>query len=132
MCVCVCNTYEESQEQTYIDTTGLERAINNDIEQDMVKFSAEDALDTQIASYADELKYFFNCVCKKVIERHLVHPLTENILSPITIAGLTDAQIAALAVEAPEVPHNRNRLEDRKKVLESRLKVFKEALGVFA
>ncbi|KAI0569951.1 hypothetical protein Alg130_11420 [Pyrenophora tritici-repentis] len=37
-----------------------------------------------------------------------------------------------LTAEAPEVSHNRNRLEGRRQVLEKGLKIFKEALGGFA
>jgi hypothetical protein len=123
---------EGSKVETYIDPTKLEADMHNNIEQSMDKFSAEDALDTQIAYYADELKYFINCVSKQVIERHLVHTLGEKVLSPRVIAGLTDQQIALLTAEAPEVSRSRERLEGRKGMLEKGLKVFKEALGGFA
>jgi hypothetical protein len=118
--------------ETFIDPTKLEADMHNGIEQNMDKFSAEDALDTQIAYYADELKYFINCVSKQVIERHLVDTLSWNVLSPRVIAGLTDQQVALLTAEAPEVSRNRERLEGRKHVLEKGLKIFKEALGGFA
>jgi hypothetical protein len=106
--------------------------MHNGIKQNMDKFSAEDALDTQIANYADELKYFINCVSKHVIERHLVHTLGEKVLSPRVIAGLMDQQIALSTAEAPEMSRNRERLEGRNMLLEKGLKVFKEALGGFA
>jgi hypothetical protein len=44
-------------------------------EQNMDKFSVEDALDTQGAYYAGELKYFVNCVSKQVVKRHLADTL---------------------------------------------------------
>lgn len=118
--------------ETYVDPAKLELDMHKGIEQNMDKFSAEDALDTQIAYYADELKYFINCVSKQVIERHLVDTLSRNVLSPGIIAGLTDQQLALLTAEAPEVSRNRDRLVGRKEVLEKGLKIFKEALGGFA
>jgi hypothetical protein len=118
--------------ETYIDPKKLDAEMHSGIEQNMDKFSAEDALDTQIAYYADELKYFINCVSKQVIERHLVDTLSWNVLSPRVIAGLTDQQVALLTAEAPDVSRNRERLEGRKYVLEKGLKIFKEALGGFA
>ncbi|KAI0616786.1 GTP-binding protein [Pyrenophora tritici-repentis] len=122
----------DSQIETHIDSQKLDAVMHSGIEHNMDKFSAEDALDTQIAYYADELKYFISCVSKQVIERHLVDTLSWNVLSPRIIAGLTDQQVAMLTAEAPEVSHNRNRLEGRKQVLEKGLKIFKEALGGFA
>jgi hypothetical protein len=98
----------------------------------MDRFSAEDALDSEIAYYADELKYFINCVSKQVIERHLVHPLSYKVFSPTIIAGMSDLQIETLAKEALDVSRSRERLEERKKVLEKGLKIFKEALGGFS
>jgi hypothetical protein len=127
--------YDEGDEQkveTLISPAKLDEDMHTGIEQNMDKFSAEDALDTQIAYYADELKYFINCVSKQVIERHLVDTLSWNVLSPMVIAGLTDQQIALLTAEASEVSRNRDRLEGRKEVLEKGLKIFKEALGGFA
>jgi hypothetical protein len=48
------------------------------------------------------------------------------------IAGLTDEQIGLLTAEAPQVSHQREHLEGRKRVLENGLKIFKEALGGFS
>ncbi|KAF2830154.1 hypothetical protein CC86DRAFT_286067 [Ophiobolus disseminans] len=123
---------DENKAETFIDPAKLDADLHNGIEQNMDKFSAEDALDTQIAYYADELKYFINCVSKQVVERHLVDTLSWNVLSPQVIAGLTEAQIALLTAEKSGVAKNRERLEGRKEVLEKGLKVFKEALGGFA
>jgi hypothetical protein len=123
---------ETGQTEHFIDPHKLDLDMHAGIEQNMDKFSAEDALDTQIAYYADELKYFINCVSKQVVERHLVNTLGTKVLTPNVVAGLTDQQIALLAAEAPEVSRTRERLEARKAVLEKGLKVFKEALGGFA
>lgn len=57
-------------EETYIAPEKLNSSLENGIEQDMDKFSAEDALDSQIAYYADELKYFIDCVTKQVCSYH--------------------------------------------------------------
>jgi hypothetical protein len=123
---------ETGQTEHYIDPQKLDLDIHAGIEQNMDKFSAEDALDTQIAYYADELKYFINCVSKQVVERHLVNTLDAKVLTPRVVAGLTDQQIGLLAAEAPEVSRSRERLEVRKVVLEKGLGIFKEALGGFA
>lgn len=118
--------------ETYIDPAKLNKTLHAGIEQTMDKFSAEDALDTQLAYYADELKYFVNCVCKQVIERHLVDTLSQHVLSPRVIAGLTDTQIGLLVSEKAEVARNRERLERRQEVLERGLKTFTAAMGGFA
>jgi hypothetical protein len=117
--------------ETYIDPKKLEGEMHSGIGKNMDKFSAEDALDTQIAYYSDELTYFINCVSKQVIERHLVDTLSWNVLSPRAIAGLTDQQVALLTAEAPDISRNREKLEGRRYILEKGLKIFKEALGGF-
>ncbi len=122
---------EDGNVETYIKPEELESNMHSGIEQNMDKFSAEDALNSQVAYYADELKYFINCIAKQVVERHLVDTLSSNVLSPHVIAGLTDEQIGMLTAEAPEVSRNRERLEEKQKVLERGLKIFKEALGGF-
>jgi hypothetical protein len=117
---------------TYIDPKKLDDDIEGGIEQDMDRFSAEDALDSQLAYYKDELKYFIDCVTKQVVERHLVDTLGESVFSPRSIAGMSDEQIRMLAMEASDVSSNRERLENRRVVLEKGLKIFKEAMGGFS
>jgi hypothetical protein len=118
--------------ETYIDPKKLEMDMEGSIEQDMDKFSAEDALDSQLAYYKDELKYFIDCVTKQVVERHLVDTLSESVFSPRSIAGMSDEQIRMLAMEATEVSSSRERLEARTLVLEKGLKIFREAMGGFS
>ena len=118
--------------ETYIDPKKLEMDMEDNIEQDMDKFSAEDALDSQLAYYKDELKYFIDCVTKQVVERHLVDTLSESVFSPRSIAGMSDEQIRMLAMEATEVSSSRERLEARTLVLEKGLKIFREAMGGFS
>jgi hypothetical protein len=122
---------DENKIETYISPAKLEQDMHAGIEQNMDKFSAEDALDTQIAYYADELKYFINCVSKQVIERHLVDTL-RDVLSSDVIVKLTDQQIGMIAAEKPEVARNRERLENRRMVLDKGLRIFREALGGFS
>jgi hypothetical protein len=117
----VSRTKEEAggaKTETYIDPIKLEKNMHNGIEQNMDKFSAEDALNTQIAYYADELKYFINCVSKQVVERHLVQTLNTEVLSPRVIASLTDHQIAVLTAEAPEVSRSREQEGDAREGVE--------------
>lgn len=123
---------DENNLTALIDPQKLSSKIDSGLQLNMEKFGAEEALDTQIAYYADELKYFINCVSKQVIERHLVDTLNWNVLSPRVIAGLSNQQIALLTAEAPDVARNRDRLESKKQVLDKGLKIFKEALGGFA
>ncbi|KAF2708220.1 dynamin family protein-like protein [Pleomassaria siparia CBS 279.74] len=118
--------------ETYIDPKKLDKDMEGGIEQNMDKFSAEDALDSQLAYYADALKFFINCVTTQVIERHLVDTLANNVFSPRTVAGMTDDQIRLLAAEAGEVTSLRNRLEVKKGILEKGLKIFREAMGGFS
>jgi hypothetical protein len=129
--VSVSNEETETVE-TYIDPEKLEMDLEGGIEQDMDRFSAEDALDSQLAYYKDELKYFIDCVTKQVVERHLVDTLSESIFSPRSIAGMSDEQIRMLAMEATEVSSSRERLEARAVVLEKGLKIFREAMGGFS
>ncbi|KAF1994371.1 hypothetical protein P154DRAFT_32097 [Amniculicola lignicola CBS 123094] len=115
----------------FIDPGRLKSGVKSHLEQNMDRFSAEEALDYQQAFYKDELKYFIDCVSKQVVERHLVDPLPSTMLAPRIIAGMTDEQIAHFAAEAPEVARNREYLEERKTVLERGLKIFRETMGGF-
>lgn len=79
--------------------------------------------------FQDELKYFVNAVAKQVIERHLVEPLPEIILSPLVVSGLTDKEVAFVAAEPPEITQQRAFLENRETMLEKGLSTFREAMG---
>ncbi|KAF2183123.1 hypothetical protein K469DRAFT_728181 [Zopfia rhizophila CBS 207.26] len=67
----------ETGTRTLCDPVKMEEAMADSIEQDMDKFSSEEAMDDQRACY----KYFTNAVAKQVIERHLVEPPPSIILS---------------------------------------------------
>lgn len=115
--------------QNKIDPVKLEDAMSNAIEQDMDVFSSQEALDTQRAYYKDELKYFVNAVTKVVIERHLVDPLPEIILSPLIVAQMTDQEINVIATEPSKITQQRSYLEQKKAMLEMGLETFSEAMG---
>jgi CRISPR/Cas system-associated protein Csm6 len=77
----------------------------------------------------DELKYFVNAVTKQVIERHLVEPLPEIILSPVVVNNLTDNEVKYIAEEPPEITQQRNFLDARLETLEHGMDTFREAMG---
>jgi hypothetical protein len=113
----------------YVDPAKLQEAMTNSIERDMDTFSSAEALDTQRAYYKDELKYFVNAVAKAIIERHLVEPLPEIILSPVTVTQMSEAEIEFVAAEPPETTQQREHLEHRRVMLEKGLQTFREAMG---
>ncbi|OCK78139.1 hypothetical protein K432DRAFT_302637 [Lepidopterella palustris CBS 459.81] len=122
----LCNN--ESEYIDFIRAAGLQKELESCIVQDMDKFSAEEALESQIAYYKDELKYFIGVVTKQVIERHLVDPLPSTI-TPIIIAGMTDEEVSYVAAEAPEIRSHRAFLEGQKGKLENGIVTFRTAMG---
>ncbi|KAF2654105.1 dynamin family protein-like protein [Lophiostoma macrostomum CBS 122681] len=119
--------YEEGE--SLLDRETMERLLADSIEQNMDKFSSQEALNTQRAYYKDEMKYFVNVVCKQVIERHLVDPLPRIILSPMVVTKFTDEEVQFVAAEPPEITRERAHLEDRKAMLENGMETFREAMG---
>jgi hypothetical protein len=103
----------------------MERAI----ELDMDAFSSQEALDIERAYYKDEIKYFVNAVAKAVIERHLVEPLPDMILSPLFVTQMTEKEIGFVAAESPETTQQRAHLKSRKLMLEKGLETFRDAMG---
>lgn len=75
------------------------------------------------------MKYFINTVCKAAIERHLVEPLPDIILSPLVVTKLTDKEVGFIAAEPFEVTQERKHLEDRRVMLEKGMDTFREAMG---
>ncbi|KAF2190472.1 GTP-binding protein [Zopfia rhizophila CBS 207.26] len=123
------NVWYSNTDHTHYDPTKMEKIMAESIEQNMDKFSSEEALDNQRAYYKDEMKYFVNAVAKQVIERHLVEPLPDIIFSPMVVAQLSEKEIELIAAEPPEVTQQRQFLESRKAMLENGLETFKEATG---
>ncbi|PSN72214.1 hypothetical protein BS50DRAFT_484185 [Corynespora cassiicola Philippines] len=93
------------------------------------RLSAEDALNSQNAIYKTKLDIFVDNVSIQVVERHLVDPLGENLFSPHAILRLTDEKVSLLAAEPLNATRKRDTLEERKKILEMGVKIFKEALN---
>ncbi|RMZ71036.1 dynamin family [Pyrenophora seminiperda CCB06] len=113
----------------HVTPDDLASQLNKAIEPDMDVFSSQEALDTQRAYYKDELKYFVNAVAKTVVERHLVAPLPDIILSPLVVTEMTDKQVEYVAAEPAEVSQQRSHLESKKFMLEKGLDTFREAMG---
>ncbi|KAJ6286253.1 P-loop containing nucleoside triphosphate hydrolase protein [Bipolaris maydis] len=120
---------EKEEQRTVIDPIELAAQLDRSIELDMDTFSSQEALDMQRAYYKDELGYFINAVAKAVIERHLVEPLPEIILSPLVVAQMTDEQVEYVAAEPLELTQQRAHLEARKAMLEKGLETFRGAMG---
>ncbi|KAL1645007.1 hypothetical protein SLS58_004078 [Diplodia intermedia] len=98
------------------------------IEQDMDKFTAEEALDSLMALYKDKLKNFIARVAEEVIERHLVAPLVDSPVSPVTLMKLSDDEVRYLAAEPEHVRTERAQLLAMKDSLEEGKKAFARAL----
>tara|TARA_R110002003_G_scaffold2979_1_gene24737 strand:+ start:991 stop:1230 length:240 start_codon:yes stop_codon:yes gene_type:complete len=75
------------------------------------------------------LKYFTNAVAKQVIERYLVQPLPDIVLSPVVVTQLTDEEVEFIAAEPAEITQQRGFLEARKDMLENGMATFSEAMG---
>jgi hypothetical protein len=99
------------------------------VERNMMTFAAEEALESQSAYYADELKYFIRAITKQVVERCMIAPLPSKILSPMSVAALTDETVDFIAGEPSETTAQRAFLEERKKMLESGFDTFRDAMG---
>ncbi|KAF2803435.1 GTP-binding protein [Mytilinidion resinicola] len=121
--------YQSNSHHTYCDPAKMQKAIANSIKQNMDKFSSEEALDNQRAYYRDESKYFINAVAKQVIERHLVKPLLDIILSPLVVTQFTNTEVNFIAAEPPELTQQRTFLKSRKVMLQKGLNTFREAMG---
>ncbi|RDI85785.1 hypothetical protein Vi05172_g4091 [Venturia inaequalis] len=116
------------EDKTYIDPEALQQGLKRTIEQDMTKFSAEQALDAHEAYYKDELKYFIGVVTKQAVERHLLSPLAD-ILSPTVMARYSDTEIQSIAAEPVEAMQMRAHLEGKKKMFEDGQDAFCAAMG---
>ncbi|PNS15047.1 Interferon-induced GTP-binding protein Mx2 [Sphaceloma murrayae] len=114
------------------DTNELLNALNNaPIQQDMDKFSAEDALICHLAYYKDELKFFVNCVTKHVVERHLIADLPDAIISSVRFGLMPADDLRVLAAEPSATMQERDHLCKRKETLEKGMRQFRSAVGAF-
>ncbi|PSK54726.1 Interferon-induced GTP-binding protein Mx2 [Elsinoe australis] len=118
--------------QTSFNTASLVQAMSDTVvEEDMVKFSAEDALICHLAYYKDELKFFVNCVTKHVIERHLIADLPSKIISSVKFGLMSPDDLRILAAEPSAMMQERDHLRKKKETLENGVKQFKLAMGGF-
>ncbi|KAJ4369012.1 hypothetical protein N0V83_006094 [Neocucurbitaria cava] len=115
--------------RTGVDLLRFEEAMANTIEKDQDKFSAEGALDYTMTYYIKARSYFIYSVTVYVIERHLVKNLPDTILSLIKVSKMSDKEIHYVAAEPKETTALRNHLEDRRKMLQIGLDMFKVAMG---
>ncbi|KAK4575336.1 hypothetical protein LTR86_001190 [Recurvomyces mirabilis] len=118
-------------EKEVVNPEVLKNGLTQLIEPDMDKTSSEDALDSQLAYYKDEVKTFIANVTKQVIERELLHNLADDTLSPMIINDMSDAEVGYIAAEAEETTHKRDFLESHKAMLEAGQEAFKKALGSY-
>ncbi|KAF2209027.1 hypothetical protein CERZMDRAFT_114173 [Cercospora zeae-maydis SCOH1-5] len=121
----------ETGKQTLINAQLLANQLKEVAEPDMDKNSAEDALDSQLAYYKDKVRYFITAVTDQVVERHLLHNLAQDTLSPLIVNDMSDHEIEYLAAEADEVTHKRAHLEGHKAILESGQDAFRQAIGSY-
>ena len=71
---------------------------------------------------------FVNLIAKQVIERHLVRPLPDIILSPTIVLTMTNDQVNKIAAESVATVKRRSALERRKAMLEKGLDAFQDAM----
>ena len=77
------------------------------------------------------MRYFITAVTDQVVERHLLHNLAQDTLSPLMINDMADREVEFLAAEAEEVTHKRAHLEGHKAILESGQDAFRDAMGSY-
>jgi hypothetical protein len=77
------------------------------------------------------VKYFIAAVTEQVVERHLLHGLAGETLSPMIIEGMDEGEVATIAAEEDGITLQREHLESQKVILESGQAAFRKALGAF-
>lgn len=141
---------EDGYGRTMISPRLFANKLKETTDLDMDKISAEDALDSQLAYYKvsrlisqcdylslqlthlqDKVRYFITAVTDQVIERHLLHNLAQDTLSPLMINDMADREVGYFAAEAEDVTHKRAHLEGHKIILEKGQKAFRDAMGSY-
>lgn len=74
------------------------------------------------------LKTFVANVTTQVVERHIINDL-EAIFSPLTVGGLTDPEVEAIAWEPASAKRQRQFLEDRIAKLKDGQSIFRSVMG---
>jgi len=70
-------------------------------------------------------------VTEQVIERHLLHDLASQTLSPMIINDMDEDEVALIAAEDAGITNQREHLEHEKAFLENGREAFTKALGAF-
>ena len=73
-------------------------------------------------------KTFIANVTTQVIERHMIRGL-DTIFNPVTVSGLKDAQVEAIASEPANAKLERHGLEDRIAKLKEGRKIFRNVMS---
>ena len=73
-------------------------------------------------------KTFVANVTTQVVERHIIRGL-EKIFSPVTVNGLTDLEVEAIASEPANAKRQRKFLEDRIAKLKDGQSIFRSVMG---
>lgn len=116
---------------TQTDLDIFQQEIARTIQKDSMTFAAEESLESQRAFYKDALKMFVHNVTNQVVERCIIDPLPERLLSPMVVTDMPDTEIAFIASEPPEMMSQRAFLEEMKGMLEDGEDSFRGAMGEF-
>ena len=116
------------------------------VDPNMENVSGDEALDSSYAIYKVNSLPSFSCVQRlilskvmlktftanvttQVVERHIVRGL-ENILNPLIVNDMENAQVELIAKESPAAHRQRAFLQDRINKLEQGQKIFRSIMGV--
>lgn len=102
---------------------------SDDIELDMDRLVADEALECTNAYYQSALKLFTENVTQQVVERHLISTLADSFITPVQVVETEDTEIRRIAGEPTQLMKQRKMLEQRKQRLEAGQATFKRAPG---
>ena len=108
---------------------GSRKRATEDIELNMDRLAADEALRCTKAYYKSALKLFIENVTQQVVERHLVGTLADSVIPPLQVVDLDDSEIHRIAGEPLQLARQRKLMEQRKEMLEAGRATFKKALG---
>ncbi|TVY58349.1 Interferon-induced GTP-binding protein Mx [Lachnellula cervina] len=113
---------------TSIDVDKVVDDLANSNDKDMGSFSCEEALDCLFAIYKVTQKVFIANITTQIIERHIVHGLSD-IFCPVVVSSMSDAEVEAIAAEPTSAKRQREFLEDRVRKLEDGQEIFRGVMG---
>ncbi|MCJ1404013.1 hypothetical protein MMC11_007237 [Xylographa trunciseda] len=111
-----------------IDPDQVIKRYTQHIDPDMERHSCEEALDCMMAIYKVSQKTFVANVTTQVVERHIVRGL-ELIFSPLTILGMKDAELEAIASEPLSAKRKREFIGDRIEKLKRGQTILRKVMG---